>query len=59
MNKQLKPDYMPDINDGELKFFDQKLVNAEQVEMSVIPQDKMKAVDKNKAAFDNFWTTNQ
>ena len=29
MKKQLTPQYMPDINDGELKFFDQKLVNAE------------------------------
>jgi serine/threonine protein kinase len=54
MNKKLKPDYMPDINEGELKFFDQKLVNAESVDISVIPQDKKKIVDKNKAAFDNF-----
>ena len=29
MKKQITPGYMPDINDGEFKFFDQKLVNAE------------------------------
>ena len=45
---------MPEINDGELKFFDQKLVNTDQVDISVIPQDKKKIVDKNKSAFDNF-----
>ena len=40
LTKDLKPDYMPDINEGELKYFNQRLVKNDQVEMSVIPQDR-------------------
>lgn len=37
MKKQLKPKYMPDITEGELKYFDQRLVKDNSVEFSVIP----------------------
>ena len=46
--KKLKPDYMPEIAEGELKYFDQKLVNDDQLELSVIPQNRQKIIDKNK-----------
>ena len=46
--KELKPEYMPEITDGELKYFDQKLVNDDQLELSVIPQNRQKIIDKNK-----------
>jgi hypothetical protein len=40
INKQLTPPYMPDINEGELKYFDQKLVNDDKLELSVIPNNR-------------------
>ena len=52
--KELKPEYMPEIADGELKYFDQKLVNDDQLEFSVIPQNRQKIIDKNKNLFNNF-----
>jgi len=45
---------MPEINENELMYFDQKLVNADSVEISVIPGDKKKIVDQNKKAFAGF-----
>ena len=48
MAKKLTPGYMPDINDGELKYFDQRLIKDQQVEMSVVPADRQKLIGKNK-----------
>lgn len=45
---------MPEIADGELKYFDQKLVNDDQVGISVIPVERQKMIDKNKNHFENF-----
>ena len=45
---------MPDINQGELKYFDQKLVNDDKLEFSVIPNNRQKVIDKNKNLFSNF-----
>ena len=40
LKKELEPGYMPDINEGELKYFDQKLVNDDKLEFSVIPNNR-------------------
>ena len=52
--KELTPQYMPEIADGELKYFDQKLVNDDSVGISVIPVERQKMIDKNKNHFENF-----
>lgn len=54
INKQLVPPYMPDINEGELKYFDQKLVNDDKLELSVIPNNRQRVIDKHKNLFTNF-----
>lgn len=54
MQKTIKPKYMPEINDGELQFFDPRLVNQGEIEMSVVPQDRKDLIGKNKKAFANF-----
>ena len=54
MAKKLTPGYMPDINDGELKYFDQRLIKDQTVEMSVVPADRQKLIGKNKNQFDGF-----
>lgn len=40
LKKELTPEYMPDINEGELKYFDQKLVKDDKLEFSVIPAQR-------------------
>jgi hypothetical protein len=40
LKKELTPTYLPDINEGELKYFDQKLVNDDKLEFSVIPNNR-------------------
>ena len=54
LKKEIKPDYMPAINEGELMYFDQRLVQQDSIEMSVIPQDRQNLIGKNKKAFANF-----
>mmetsp|Transcript_18128 Transcript_18128/g.30968 ORF Transcript_18128/g.30968 Transcript_18128/m.30968 type:complete len:283 (-) Transcript_18128:42-890(-) len=54
LKKELTPTYKPAINDGELMYFDQRLVKSETIEMSVIPADRQNLIGKNKAAFSNF-----
>ena len=54
MKKQITPEYMPEINEGELKYFDQKLVQDDQLILSVLPGHVQKKIDKNKNLFNNF-----
>ena len=54
LKKQLKPKYMPDINEGEFKYFDQRLVKNDELAMSVIPQEQMNMIKKKKELFNNF-----
>jgi len=43
LKKELKPEYMPEIN-GDLQYFDQKLVQDNTVEMSVIAPGNKKLI---------------
>jgi hypothetical protein len=54
VKKQLTPGYKPDINEGELKYFDQRLVKDDQLDFSVVPQEAMKLINKNKNLFEKF-----
>lgn len=54
LQKKLEPGYKPQINDGELKYFDQRLIKDQSIEMSVVPADRQKFIGKQKAAFDGF-----
>jgi hypothetical protein len=54
VKKQLTPGYKPDINEGELKYFDQRLVKDDQLDFSVVPQEGMKLINKNKNLFEKF-----
>jgi serum/glucocorticoid-regulated kinase 2 len=54
LKKQLKPKYMPDINEGEFKYFDQRLVKNDELAMSVIPKEQMNIIKKKKDLFNNF-----
>jgi hypothetical protein len=45
---------MPDINEGELKYFDQRLVKDDQLDFSVVPTDKRKEIDSKQHLFSNF-----
>lgn len=51
MTKQIKPSYTPDINEGEFKYFDQKLVMDNKLELSVVPNNRQRVIDKNKNLF--------
>lgn len=44
---------MPDLGE-DLAYFDQRLVQQDTVEMSVIPQDRQNLIKTNKKAFDGF-----
>jgi hypothetical protein len=52
--KELVPDYQPDINEGELKYFDQKLVNDTEIKFSEVTANRQKMIDKNKDLFAKF-----
>ena len=50
MAKELEPPYKPEIVDGEFEFFNSQ----EQVEMSMLPKDKMKLIKQHGDAFSGF-----
>ena len=45
---------MPDITEGELKYFDQRLVKDQSVEFSVVPVAGQNQIKKNPNDFSGF-----
>ena len=55
MQKKIDPQYKPDINEGELKYFDQRLVQEQEIDMSVVDQTALARIKKaGDKAFEGF-----